>query len=261
MSNVNQTNIDRWSGFADIYNASRPVPPDIITQSILIYLESPPELVVDIGSGTGLSTMIWRGIVPKIIGIEPNDDMRVRAGESAAPNITYQDGISNQTGLPDDCANIVTISQAFHWMDIPSTLEEVYRVLKPGGVLAIYDCDWPPSIDWRIEQAYNALRRKCKIIEAKKEKPATQHDKSSYIDAFNAFGKFKFTKEIVLHSVEPCTPERMIGIALSQGAMQEALKLDPSIQEDINAFCDLIRERRSGSFDIVFSYRLRLAIK
>ena len=258
---INQTNIDRFSGFTDLYNASRPAPPDIIVKSILMYLDAPPALVADIGSGTGLSTMIWKDAAQQIIGIEPNEDMRARAASDAAANITYQSGYSDQTGLPDGGADVVTISQAFHWMDMGSTLDEVFRILKPGGVFAVYDCDWPPAVDRRIEQAYETLRRKCRIIEAAKEKPATRNDKGSYIGVFNSYGKFRFVKEIVLHSVEPCTPERMIGIALSQGAMQEAMKLEPSVQEDIGRFRDLVRERRNGTFDIIFSYRLRLAIK
>lgn len=258
---INQTNIDRFSGFADLYNASRPVPPDSIPKSVMMYLDAPPALVVDIGSGTGLSAMIWRDIAARVAGIEPNENMRAMAMERTAANVTYQKGFSNQTGLEDSCADVVTISQAFHWMDMASTLDEVFRILKPGGVFAVYDCDWPPAVDWRIEQAYKALNAKCRAIEAKKEKPAFRNDKNSYIDAFNACGKFRFVREIVLHSVEPCTPERMIGIALSQGATQEAVKLEPAVQEDIGRFCELVHERRAGTFDIIFSYRLRLGIK
>jgi len=53
----------------------------------------------------------------------------------------------------------------------------------------------------------------------------------------------------------------MIGIALSQGAVQSALKLDPSIQKDIDVYCDVVRSRLPSHFEIIFSYRLRLAIK
>lgn len=41
---------------------------------ILRYLgRSKPDLVVDLGCGTGLSTVIWRGHCNKVIGIEPSD--------------------------------------------------------------------------------------------------------------------------------------------------------------------------------------------
>jgi len=261
MSNVKQENIDRWSGFADIYANSRPVPPQIVTKSILMYLPSLPQSVVDLGSGTGLSAAIWKDTAQNVIGVEPNDDMRKVAERNAAGNITYQKGVSNQTGLPANSADVVTISQAFHWMDIPSTLDEVFRILKPGGVLAIYDCDWPPSIDWVVEQEYYALQRKCDRINFAQATHAVRNDKSAYVKQLNAFGKFRFVKEIVCHSVESCTPERMIGIALSQGAVQDALKAGAPVQGDIDAFCGVVNERCGASFDIILSYRLRLAVK
>ncbi|MCL2446209.1 MAG: class I SAM-dependent methyltransferase [Oscillospiraceae bacterium] len=255
---VSQENIARFSGYTDVYNAARPVPPEVIKQSILLYA-STPQVVVDIGSGTGLSTQIWQGVAPQIIGIEPNDDMRNAAQPSEG--IEYRAGYSNETGLPDACADIVTISQAFHWMDIDSTLEEVHRILKPGGMFAVYDCDWPPAVHWQVELGYKALQSKCDALNFAQEKHATRNDKGSYIARFNAFGKFKFVKEVVCHSVEPCTPERMIGIALSQGAIQDALKLGAPVQPDIDDFCKLVRAHCPAQFEIMFSYRLRLGMK
>jgi len=255
MQNVTQENIDRFSGFTGLYNASRPTPPEIIQKCILKYLPASPGCVVDIGSGTGLSTMIWRDIAPRIIGIEPNDDMRKAA--PSASSITYQKGYSNQTGLPDESADVVTISQAFHWMDIPSTLEEVWRILKPGGVLAVYDCDWPPCVDWVVEQAEGTLVLKCDAIN-----PAVRRNyKDAHLKRLKEYGRFRFVKEIVCHNVEPCTPERMIGIAASQGCVQGALKMDASVQKDVDAFCAVVRERCPDEFEIVFSYRVRLGIK
>ena len=257
MSNISQENINRFSGFADVYNASRPTPPEIIPRTILTYLDAPPRLVIDIGSGTGLSTMIWRDIAHSVIGVEPNGDMRKAAEQAAAGNVVFQKGYSNKTGLPDACADVVTISQAFHWMDIPSTLDEVWRILKPGGVLAVYDFDFVPVVNWVVEQAYSALRGKCRAIKP----PASYNDKSAHLRRLNEYGKFRYVREVVCHSTEPCTPERMIGFALSQGGVQGALKLDPSIQTDIDSFCDIVKERCPDEFEIVFSYRVRLAVK
>jgi len=142
-------------------------------------------------------------------------------------------------------------------MDIPSTLDEVWRILKPGGVLAAYDFDWVPCVDWVVEQAYSALRGRCNAAKP----PASYNDKSEHLRRLKEYGKFRYVKEVVCHSVEPCTPERMIGIALSQGGVQGALKMEPSLQRDIDAFCAVVRERCPADFEIVFSYRVRLAMK
>jgi len=259
---VNEQNVERFSGFSDLYNTSRPVPPAVIPQIILLYLKNKPEIVVDIGSGTGLSTVIWKDMARTVVGIEPNDDMRATAEKNTkSDHIMYHKGFSNQTGLPSCHADLVTVSQAFHWMDIDSTLCEIYRILREDGVLAIYDCDWPPSVDWVIEQAYRQLKDKCDDICSAQKKHAVRNDKSSYIDRINAFGKFRFAREVVCHATEPCDPLRMIGFALSQGSLQDAVKIEPSIQENIDAFCDLVNVRRGDAFKIVFSYRVRIAVK
>jgi len=128
-------NVARFSGFADLYDRHRAAPPEILAELLTRLTGVPkPGLVVDIGSGTGLSTRYWRGKSKRVIGIEPTADMRVQA--EAAENhidhtkIQYIDGFSYRTGLPDDCADIVTCAQSLHWMEPHSTFQEVERILE-----------------------------------------------------------------------------------------------------------------------------------
>ena len=58
--------------------------------------------------------------------------------------MAYQPGFSFATGLPDASADVVIAVQAMHWMEPVSTLAEVARILRPGGVFASFDADWPP---------------------------------------------------------------------------------------------------------------------
>lgn len=51
-------------------------------------------------------------------------------------NVNYRDAFSDATGLANNCADIVTISQALHWMEPESTFGEVARILRPGSVIA-----------------------------------------------------------------------------------------------------------------------------
>jgi SAM-dependent methyltransferase len=153
-------NANRFSGFADLYDAVRPVPPAALAEVITTYAGSRPQLVVDLGSGTGLSTRWAAGWSSEAIGIEPSADMRERAAAVAGSgNVRFEPGWSNATGLADRCADVVLAVQALHWMEPVSTFAEVARLLRPGGVFAALDCDWPPSIgDARAEQAWHAAR-------------------------------------------------------------------------------------------------------
>jgi ubiquinone/menaquinone biosynthesis C-methylase UbiE len=45
------------------------------------------------------------------------------------------------------------------------TLAEANRILKPGGIFATVDCDWPPVSKWEAEAAYRQLSSKVSCLE------------------------------------------------------------------------------------------------
>src|SRR5215472_5054185 len=94
-------NVERFMGFADTYAKFRPTMPTVILEILTQLAHVPrPRLVVDIGSGTGLSTYIWADRAEKVIGVEPSDDMRRQAESQARniPNVSFQQGLSSATG-------------------------------------------------------------------------------------------------------------------------------------------------------------------
>jgi ubiquinone/menaquinone biosynthesis C-methylase UbiE len=159
--------VERFMGFADAYDTFRPRPPlpllDILTQ----LAQTPrPSLVVDLGSGTGLSTALWASRAAEVVGVEPSADMRRQAeARTDGANVRYLAGYANATGLSDGCADIVTCSQSLHWMEPVSTLAEIARILRPGGVFAAYDYDWPPTLSWGTEQAHQAFAAQIHLAE------------------------------------------------------------------------------------------------
>ena len=70
-----EINAERFIGFADIYENSRPTVPVHSVEIITEYLGRMPDTVVDLGCGTGLSTLVWNNKCGKIIGIDPSNDM------------------------------------------------------------------------------------------------------------------------------------------------------------------------------------------
>src|SRR5690242_21669390 len=149
---------ETWTGKASSYDRARPTPPPALLDLLTQLIDMPhPALVVDLGSGTGLSTAIWGERAQRVIGIEPNADMRAEAVRKAedhpyAAQIEYREGVAHQTGLPDGCADIVTAAQSFHWMEPTATLAEIARILRPGGLFGAYDYDWPPAIRWELDR-------------------------------------------------------------------------------------------------------------
>jgi len=222
-------NIERFSGFADVYDRYRPAPPTVLSQ-ILTQLANIafPNLIVDLGSGTGLSTRYWADKANQIIGLEPTDDMRRQAQAlTQAKNISYRDGLSHQTGLPDACADIVTCAQSLHWMEPQATFIEIQRILKDGGVFAAYDYDWPPTIGkWEAELAYHLCLERVKELEADQvsAQGIKRWEKNQHLSRMQASNCFRYCKEIAIHHVDLGNAERLHGLALSLGGVMSLIK-------------------------------------
>lgn len=267
ISSTEQTkNADRFTGFSDVYDSSRPKLPDFPVAIALKYLGRPADLVVDLGCGTGLSTLIWQDKCKKAIGVEPNDDMRRVAQGKANAVISFIDGFSHATNLGSASADVVMCSQSFHWMEPVSTLAEVNRVLKHGGVFAAVDCDWPPVSDWRVEKAYTELFDKAYEIE--KTHPEVRdsfirYAKKHHLDNIKNSGYFRFVREIVFSNTEKCTTKRLYNLALSQGSLQGILKREPTlVSAQAEAFGELVGDVfGEREFEIIFSYRMRIGVK
>jgi SAM-dependent methyltransferase len=103
------TNTRRFTGWADLYDQYRAGPPEALAGLLARYAGiTRPELVVDLGSGTGLSTRYWADKAARVVGIEPTPDMRRQAeAVTEALNISYQEGYSHDTGLPAGSADLV----------------------------------------------------------------------------------------------------------------------------------------------------------
>jgi len=259
---VHEKNFEQWSVFPEVYHGNRPIPPEIIVKIIVSWLKRSPDVVIDIGCGTGLSTIIWKNIAAKIIGIEPNDDMRAIAEKYAGSGcITFMRGVSNETNLPADYADIITVSQAFHWMDIDSTLFEFYRILKTDGIVAIYDFMLPPVINWEIEKAFFQLRKKYSEIVYSQETPPVHNDKSTYNDRIKAFGKFRYSREVECHNVQRMTPQKVTEFLVSISNASFAVEIDAAYQKDVDAFCDFVKARCRDEVEIIIPYKVVIAVK
>lgn len=92
--------------------------------------------VVDLGAGTGLFTRDLVARADRVIAVEPSASMRAVL-QAQLPGVSAVNGTAEQTGLPDRCADAVTVAQAWHWMDPLAASAEVRRILRPGGTLGL----------------------------------------------------------------------------------------------------------------------------
>jgi SAM-dependent methyltransferase len=254
----------RRTGFAAHYDRYRPRPPEALLDQLCRYARvERPRLVVDLGCGTGLSTRAWSGRAERAVGVEPNPAMLAVA--APAPGVEYREAFAHETGLDDGCADVVTCSQSLHWMEPEPVFAEVARLLRPDGVFAAYDYDWPPFVDPDVDEAFDAYQERRGALVEKHGivRGADRWAKREHLERMRASGRFRFAREIVLHASEEGTVERLIGFALSLGPLVVLLNEGVSKEEVGLANLREVVARALGDRTVTwyFCYRARLAVK
>jgi len=252
------------ANFAARYDRFRPRPPKALLDVLRLYARSErPALVVDLGCGTGLSTRAWSGAAERALGIEPNAAML--AVVEPAPGVEYREAFASKTGVADGTADIVTCSQSLHWMEPEPTFAEAARILRPGGVFAAYDYDWPPAVDPEVDEAFHAYqaRRRDARMARGLMRGADHWPKHEHLERMQASGRFRYAREILLHSIEDGNAERIGGFArslglpvadLSDDELEEELRID-----ELEAVARRVLGDRTAPF--FFSYRVRIGVR
>jgi SAM-dependent methyltransferase len=131
---------DHFSGHANIYREARPTYPPALF-AWLAQQAPDRELAWDAGCGNGQATVALAEHFTRVIGTDPSAN-QIAEGASRA-NIEYRVEPAEQSTLAAASASLVTVAQALHWLDHARFYAETNRVLKRGGVLAVWaysDC-------------------------------------------------------------------------------------------------------------------------
>ena len=101
---------------------------------------SPDKPVGDIGAGTGKLSKMLLEFDLIVHAVEPNDNMR-RYGikNTQDKSIFWSEGTGEKTGLEDSSVYAAFFGSSFNVVNQQKTLEEVARILVPGGW---FSCMW-----------------------------------------------------------------------------------------------------------------------
>jgi SAM-dependent methyltransferase len=117
--------------------------------------ESPGRsLAVDVGAGNGQATAALAVHFDRVIGVDPSEAQLAKAEPVAG--VELRRGSAEATGVAPSSADLLVAAQAFHWFDQATFFAEVRRVVRPGGVLAIW-CYGLSSITPEIDAVVHEL--------------------------------------------------------------------------------------------------------
>lgn len=132
--------LERFTGRVENYNRYRPSYPVEILDLLAEYTGLQKAwTIADVGSGTGIFSKLLLEKGYHVWGVEPNSQMRDAAQEILKyyKNYISVNGRAEHTSLADHSIDLVTVAQAFHWMEPVATKLEFNRILKPGGSIAL----------------------------------------------------------------------------------------------------------------------------
>jgi SAM-dependent methyltransferase len=118
-----------FGAHADAYERARPEWPE---RAVRWLVPEQPELVIEVGAGTGKLTRAVAALGVRVVAVEPDPRMLAVLRERGLEGM---EGTAEEIPLADGEADAVVAGSALHWFDLDTALPELHRVLRPGGRL------------------------------------------------------------------------------------------------------------------------------
>ena len=134
-------------------------------------------LAVDCATGNGQAAIALAGHFDAVVAVDGSRAQLERA--QPHPRVRYELALAEHLPVQDQSVSLVAAAQAVHWFDFERFHAECRRVLKPGGVIAVWTYEkfqagaaidaivdrfyqdvvgdyWPPERRY-VEEAYQTL--------------------------------------------------------------------------------------------------------
>ena len=140
MTDERDDEVERWSApWAWLYATVAANPR---SNRVVVELAEPGtgDVVLDVGCGAGAAVRAAARTGAQAIGVDPSPAMvrTARRRSDGVANVRFVDGDAAHLPLDDDSVTIAwAIATFHHWPDRRAGLEELRRVLRPGGRLLL----------------------------------------------------------------------------------------------------------------------------
>ncbi len=126
---------DKFSHQSFVYKKFRPTYPIELFEFIYSFCSN-KSTAWDCGTGNGQVALILGDKFDQVYATDISEKQIQNAARKE--NIFYSIERAEKTSFPENSIDLITVAQAIHWFDLPAFNQEAGRVLKPGGVVAIW---------------------------------------------------------------------------------------------------------------------------
>lgn len=144
---------DHFSRHAADYAAARPTYPEALFDWLSEACQH-HELAWDAGCGNGQASLALAHHFQRVHASDPSEEQIAHAPEDA--RIHWRVEPAEACSLRDHSADLVTVAQAYHWFHHARFCAEATRVLRPGGVIALW-CYGLTHVDEAVDALFRRL--------------------------------------------------------------------------------------------------------
>lgn len=179
--------------------------------------------VLDLGCGTGLVTESFLRSAPRNAELHLVDidvpmlaEAKERFRETLSVKTFHATGAEN-IPHPDCFFDLVLIGSAWHWMHPSRALEEIERVLKPGGAVFIFEYQFPKAVS---NSALNDWIRVQFNTEWKPETQVPRGNLKELTQCWRDHSHFSQLNQISFFSTREHQASELAGVICSQSRYQ-----------------------------------------
>jgi ubiquinone/menaquinone biosynthesis C-methylase UbiE len=223
---------------ADRYRANRPLYPAAVYAPLVRRLENTRGVFLDLACGAGQSTLSFSslGLSARGFAVDRDPKMLEEARNFLVGHtpiaVDLRFGPAEAIPIEDRAVDLVLVGSAIHWFRIEEAKKEIERVLKPGGLLFVYEYQFPKC---REDAGLNEWVRRKFNIEWKAPNQSPRGTLAELLAPFTAdANRWKEREETRPEWVEALSLEAFLGNLFSQSRYlhAELAQKDPALYQE-----------------------------
>jgi ubiquinone/menaquinone biosynthesis C-methylase UbiE len=147
---------DLFSKQAAAYARWRPGYPSELIEYIVSFVQH-REAAWDCATGNGQAAVLLAEHFEEVIATDLSNEQLKFARPH--PKVSYSQGPAEKTNFADNSFDLITVAQAYHWIDHEAFCKEAKRIAKDGAVVAVWGYDLCVTENATLNDLFNSFYR------------------------------------------------------------------------------------------------------